>query len=386
MQSDKYFLFLSGTLIDGHEREQVEAALQRLLRVPAEQARSMLAGERSRIRKPLSLEKAKHLRDKCAACGAGSFIVPVESKDTRSQPRTTAASSEGQLNEAVESGVPVTAAAAEDLRVEPLSEASQAATEASSAPMEKAKEAGVAQEHTTESPVKLDATPSLSTTEDEPEAAADDALGLALVPLAMAEPEAGEEDTRPLQAVDADEEIDPDTEIVLESEMTALESTGGTASPAARRDDDSSEPASKRQPPALAGKRRLLIGGVLVVLAGIAGALYFFDFEVSPGNGAEQQTQPQPQAESKRALTQQRLESLGRSVRAWIKFYGSGDPEQLTLDRMQQDLVLPEAEMLDAWGTAIAYQPGGASYTMLSAGPDRMFGTADDLKREMEMK
>lgn len=36
----------------------------------------------------------------------------------------------------------------------------------------------------------------------------------------------------------------------------------------------------------------------------------------------------------------------------------------------------------DPWGTALEYQPQpGGTYTLRSAGPDRQFGTADDISR-----
>lgn len=37
------------------------------------------------------------------------------------------------------------------------------------------------------------------------------------------------------------------------------------------------------------------------------------------------------------------------------------------------------AGIVDAWGTALRYEPGDERYVIRSAGPDRVFGTADDI-------
>lgn len=61
--------------------------------------------------------------------------------------------------------------------------------------------------------------------------------------------------------------------------------------------------------------------------------------------------------------------------------FGSGfDPSQVTLGRLQQDLAIDSNELLDGWGTALRYLPGDKGYSVVSAGPDRKFDTADDLK------
>ena len=337
MQSEKYFLVLSGTLIDGHEREEVEAALQHLLRVTAEQSRSMLAGERSRIRKALSLEKATHLRDKLAACGAGSFIEPVDRKSRGVASPKTAADSGGP-----------TAGSGRDTPSAPLTATGGEAPAA----------------------VKEDSTVA---------APPGEALDLELDAWDEDELEIGDEDTRPMEAVNVEEQADRDTEIVLESELVSLDSPRARSEPSAPA---GALPASAK--PAVAGKRRMLLLGLLLALLAVAAGVYFFTGQEQSRDRGERQ--PQQKADSKRAVTDQRLVALGRSVRAWMKYYGSGDPAQVTLDRMRQDLGLQEAEMRDGWGTPIAYQPGRPSYVMLSAGPDRQFGTGDDIRRDMTVE
>ena len=39
-----------------------------------------------------------------------------------------------------------------------------------------------------------------------------------------------------------------------------------------------------------------------------------------------------------------------------------------------------EEEIVDAWGTAFAYERKGNTYELISAGPDRIAGTPDDVK------
>ena len=266
-------------------------------------------------------------------------------------------------------------------------EGQQAAADVfSEPPVDEEIEAPAKRQDAAQSDIEAAAEPGPSAVEDAPDVPLDDSLELVLEPVPE-KPAAGDEDTRPLQAVPAQAGVDQDTEeIVLESELVKLESPGGDAqTPVDTAAAAPESVAKRRQPSVFGGKRLLLLGGVLVVLAGVAaGGLYFFGGAEAPGSGVKQQAQAQ--VDSKQAVTERRLESLGRSVRAWMKFYGSGDPAQVTLDRMQQDLGLAEAEMQDAWGTAIRYQPGSPSYTMLSAGPDRKFSTADDLKLALKVE
>ena len=86
-------------------------------------------------------------------------------------------------------------------------------------------------------------------------------------------------------------------------------------------------------------------------------------------------------AASEAERTLRRMKGLARSVRIWMIKYGAGfDPEQVTMQRMQQDLAIKPAEMNDAWGRPLGYQPEGSEFSILSAGADGQFGNSDDLR------
>ena len=90
-----------------------------------------------------------------------------------------------------------------------------------------------------------------------------------------------------------------------------------------------------------------------------------------------------PKAVDELENTRQRLELLASSVKIWMIQYGAGfDPSQVTMERMQQDLGISPEEMMDDWGTPFHYSSNADSYTLTSAGSDRMFDSGDDIKVE----
>jgi hypothetical protein len=78
-----------------------------------------------------------------------------------------------------------------------------------------------------------------------------------------------------------------------------------------------------------------------------------------------------------------RLDGLARSVKVWMIQFGVGyDPTQVTLDRLRDDMGVTEAQLQDPWGTTMRYRASPDAFQVLSAGPDRRFGTGDDLAVE----
>lgn len=87
------------------------------------------------------------------------------------------------------------------------------------------------------------------------------------------------------------------------------------------------------------------------------------------------------------ASTRRRLDLLTKSVKVWMIQFGAGfDPFQVTLDRLSQDLEVKSVDMSDGWGTAFRYEPSEGRYKLLSAGPDKQFGTGDDLQQEAHLQ
>ncbi len=133
-------------------------------------------------------------------------------------------------------------------------------------------------------------------------------------------------------------------------------------------------------------RRLILLAAVAVVFIAVAAWLLVPLLQNEPLAPAMVSTTAAP-VDPQRAATNSRLEQLNRSIKVWMIQYGSGfNPAQVTLDRLQRDLNIGEQEMLDGWGTALRYEPQDGHYRVISAGPDRVFGNADDLKRETAVK
>jgi len=125
----------------------------------------------------------------------------------------------------------------------------------------------------------------------------------------------------------------------------------------------------------------LVLGaGAALVLALLSGGAYLW---LGGGSGeapsvallAPSASPVQPPSEAER-----RLRSLARSVKVWMIQFGIGyDPSQVTIGRLRQDMGLQDADLQDPWGTAMRYEPAGAGFRVLSAGPDRHFGSGDDV-------
>jgi len=224
---------------------------------------------------------------------------------------------------------------------------------------------------------------------DRPDDGAASPMSLALEPPPAIEPD--EEVTRPMEVVDSDD-LEVEERVVLETPAPFTRSVeDGTAEDPGRfmvqsdaapsvTEDVKQKPARSPRGPHSLPDRRLLIaaGVVLVLMAAGWGALQFIG-ESRP----ESVTLPvAPPVDPQLASTRTRQNQLVRSVKVWMIEYGSGfDPTQVTLERLQADLDIAPKMMLDGWGTAFRYLSGEKRYTLTSAGPDRQFGTDDDLQR-----
>lgn len=85
MSGEKFRLVLSGNLVDGFDRNDVEEKLARLMRLPLKHVHTLLQGKISKIPRELNFEKAERLCKKLNACGAESRIEPVIRKTADKQ-------------------------------------------------------------------------------------------------------------------------------------------------------------------------------------------------------------------------------------------------------------------------------------------------------------
>jgi hypothetical protein len=86
--------------------------------------------------------------------------------------------------------------------------------------------------------------------------------------------------------------------------------------------------------------------------------------------------------ENKWVATRSRLRALGARIDAWRSGGASApvDPAALTLARLQSEAGIKDEYWRDAWETRIQFIPGTDGYRLVSAGPDQLFGTADDIQ------
>jgi hypothetical protein len=117
-----------------------------------------------------------------------------------------------------------------------------------------------------------------------------------------------------------------------------------------------------------------IIGLLLALVAG-----YFIFFTKVDGDKGGIEIMVDKYLESKIKLTEAGLEALSREVLTYAS-EGDGLPE--TLDALRR--FHPTAGALpDAWGTKIRYEKlSDSSFRLRSAGPDRVFDSADDIVKD----
>jgi hypothetical protein len=115
--------------------------------------------------------------------------------------------------------------------------------------------------------------------------------------------------------------------------------------------------------------------GLLVVLILAMGIIYLIWFSKTGGkNRLEEKVDRYVQAEAD--LTRANMQALQKIVIAYMSSEGRS-PRSLQDLRNFNALV---GGALDAWGTSIRYERiSDESFRLVSAGKDRLFGTADDI-------
>ncbi len=329
MSEQMYQIILTGRLISGHSFDEVESALSLLLKMPVEKVRHLLRGDRSRIKTTLPLLRAERLKGKIERRGAECEIEAVAAgvEPAAGEQRIPRRDELDEQQSAASSGVDVVPLEAAPIETDDL-------------------ELSLPDEIPAPT---LDADDSLSAAQD------DDAIVLA-TPEAVESPE-------PRQETD-----DGATEQFYEV-------------PSSRNTDrnDDAKPNSERL-------KLVALGAVLVVGALVAVWMYWGSAE-EPAPQVVQVPAPVKPAYPKKAATARGMVDLAKSVRVWMIQYGSGfDPAQVTLERLQQDLGISSEHFVDGWGQAYEYAPQDMAYQLRSAGPDRSFDTADDIRKEFKLK
>jgi hypothetical protein len=103
---------------------------------------------------------------------------------------------------------------------------------------------------------------------------------------------------------------------------------------------------------------------------------------LTPGAGQVVDTQTETrESDNKWVETRQRLRSLGQQINQWLIENNKLDnPGAANLFTLRQQRRIPDQALRDGWGEEIQYVPDVEGYRLISAGPDRLFGTADDIQ------
>jgi hypothetical protein len=72
---------------------------------------------------------------------------------------------------------------------------------------------------------------------------------------------------------------------------------------------------------------------------------------------------------------------LGQQINQWLVQNNQlNNPKAANLFTVRQQMRIPDESLRDGWGGEIQYVPENEGYRLISAGPDRLFGTADDIQ------
>jgi hypothetical protein len=335
MPSSKYQLVFSGKLLKGFKHDEVQKALAHLLKIPLDQAGHLIQGYRFRIKKSLEKDKAERLLEKIILRGAECTVEPVHNKE----------------------GKPIKSVA----DTAPVVEKTDSGDEVDNKSID------------TSEPLELDFPPVSDIEADKNDS---------LLTLDLPELTPEDDDTRPMAVVQP--ERSSNDKVVRGSSRTVAEF---------KPEDDSENVGtfyergagihSKDETQSAVNKKNQLY----IMLAGLIGVVVAAWLLMPMLMEEEPVTAdiitPAVPVDPQRAQTLQRLEQLNRSVSVWMIQYGSGfNPTQVTLERLQQDLNISGQDMMDGWGTALRFEPEAQVYRVISAGPDKVFGTGDELKRE----
>ena len=101
---------------------------------------------------------------------------------------------------------------------------------------------------------------------------------------------------------------------------------------------------------------------------------------VSPADQVPIDTERSQLEEQRWSTSRRKLRELGQVITDWMAKHSTGQgSSQLTMFRLREDMGASQEAMTDGWGNEIHYLPDNEGYRLISAGPDQLFGTADDI-------
>lgn len=91
--------------------------------------------------------------------------------------------------------------------------------------------------------------------------------------------------------------------------------------------------------------------------------------------------------ENRWVATRNRLRRAGQRIANWLRNADAGiDPANQSMNQIGAALMLPPADMLDAWGKQFRFESTGQGFRLVSAGADGTFDTPDDVEYRRALK
>ena len=91
-------------------------------------------------------------------------------------------------------------------------------------------------------------------------------------------------------------------------------------------------------------------------------------------------------AQNKWVATRLKLGAIGQKANAWLAERPDSGPSDLSMSRLREAYALGVADSRDSWGGAVQFIPDDQGCRLLSAGPDGLFGTVDDIQYRRPLK
>jgi hypothetical protein len=402
--TDQFYVKLTGKLAEGRAPDMAAQFLSDTFHIPAETARTYFNGSPTVLKKKLdraTAEKVMHrLRNTGAACeleAAEDFGLTLELLDDAPAPAPAAPGVTEEKADAEDDGlslelelldVPAAAEAPQPLSVDDLQfEADAPDADEFSLEMVEQPEAA--------------ATLPLDTESSAPAAEPLDLSEPATAPQPPPLPEATLDAPPPSpEPTDDDPDDKSKGEEVDIGDVAPEAGTGGgvggmlpqaSAGPSFRRPNQAQDGlvgGSKKWLPVAAAAGLLLLVGLVYVL--------MFSDPAPPPVALVKKAPPKkvPEAVVDDSMfrgfqldeVRVKLDSLAESIATWqLQFAAEADqastPEEVKRS-LKTDMGIAEADWLDPWDSVIQYQASGSGFSLISAGPDKQPGTADDITRD----
>lgn len=372
--SDEYFVKLTGKLAPGRAPDMAADLLSKIFHIPMEKGRFMFKGEPTLLRKKLDKETAEKIIHRLRNVGAECVLELAED--------------EFNLTLELIDEAPAKAPTPEDeIQLQPVRE-----EEAPSFDLELVTPSALDAEPALDRLEMMDMEPVVSPEPEAPAPTAPEPAGIALeAPPAPPPPPPSPKVKKPAPVADESEDINV-------GDVATGQVSGGSGgmlpqasmAPAFKR--PMNDPEQQEKPK---GGKPLLPVFLLLALLGGGAAWFLLSSEPEPPPKPVVAVQ-KPAAPIKPAqlppsaltpihqldiqATKVKMKALSESILTWQRQFGKGVLPTGNLERVKVDMGVSDGDLTDAWGSSIQYLPAGNGFALLSPGPDKQPGNADDIR------